>query len=66
MPTDPRLRKLVAQMTEDPADNATLATWGRRIGMAERTLTRALAREIGLSFGCWRQKLHIILAIQRL
>jgi AraC-like DNA-binding protein/quercetin dioxygenase-like cupin family protein len=66
MPTDPRLRKLVARMTADPADNATLASWGKRIGMAERTLTRILVRETGLSFGRWRQQLHIILAIQRL
>ena len=64
MPTDARLQKLVRMMTSDPADGATMKTWGQRIGVAERTLNRLLVRETGLSFGRWRQQLHIILAIQ--
>lgn len=66
MPTDPRLRKLVAMMTSNPADAADMKTWGKRIGVADRTLNRLLVRETGLSFGRWRQQLHIILAIQRM
>lgn len=64
MPTDPRLRKLVSMMTSNPADGADMKTWGARIGVAERTLNRLLVKETGLSFGRWRQQLHIILAIQ--
>ncbi|WP_342763983.1 helix-turn-helix transcriptional regulator [Polyangium sorediatum] len=66
MPTDPRLRRLVDAMTADPANGATTKTWAKRIGVGERTLNRLLVEETGLSFGRWRQQLHIILALQKL
>lgn len=66
MPSDARLRKLVAMMTANPADGADMKAWARRIGVAERTLNRLLVKETGLSFGRWRQQLHIILSIQQL
>ncbi|MGK4007025.1 helix-turn-helix transcriptional regulator [Sorangium sp. So ce1036] len=66
MPIDPRLRRLVDAMTADPASGATTKAWARRIGVSERTLNRLLVEETGLSFGRWRQQLHIILAIQKL
>lgn len=66
MPADQRLRKLVDAMATNPADGATMGTWARRIGVGERTLNRLLVRETGLSFGRWRQQLHIVLALQRL
>lgn len=66
MPSDARLQKLVRMMTADPADAATMKIWGQRIGVAERTLNRLLVQETGLTFGRWRQQLHIILAIQRM
>jgi AraC-like DNA-binding protein len=66
MPSDPRLRRLVDAMSADPANGATTKTWAKRIGVGERTLNRLLVEETGLSFGRWRQQLHIILAIQKL
>jgi AraC-like DNA-binding protein/mannose-6-phosphate isomerase-like protein (cupin superfamily) len=66
MPRDPRLRRLVDAMTTDPANGATTKAWAKRIGIGERTLNRLLVEETGLSFGRWRQQLHIILAIQKL
>jgi AraC-like DNA-binding protein/quercetin dioxygenase-like cupin family protein len=66
MPVDARLRKIAAAMMADPADRATIDDWGRRVAAAPRTLTRALQRETGMSFGRWRQQLHIIIALQRL
>ncbi len=66
MPTDPRLQKLVRMITSNPADTSTMKIWGSRIGVAERTLNRLLVSETGLSFGRWRQQLHIILSIQRM
>jgi AraC-like DNA-binding protein len=66
LPTDLRLQKLVAMMTSKPGDSADMKTWARRIGVAERTLTRLMVQETGLSFGRWRQQLHVILAIQSL
>ena len=64
MPTDARLRRLVEMITAHPADGSTLNEWARRIGVGERTLSRLLVHETGMSFGRWRQQLHIILALQ--
>ena len=66
MPRDARLRTVAAAMMADPSDRATIDQWGRRMAVAPRTLTRALKRETGMSFGRWRQQLHILLALQRL
>ena len=64
MPVDARLRRLVDAMAARPADRGTMKTWAKRIGLGERTLNRLLVQETGLSFGRWRQQLHIILALQ--
>jgi AraC-like DNA-binding protein len=66
MPVDAKLRTIAAAMVADPADRATIDDWGRRVGAAPRTLTRALQHETGMSFGRWRQQLHILIALQRL
>ena len=66
MPEDTRLRRMASAMIADPSDRATIDDWGRRIAMAPRTLTRILQRETGMSFGRWRQQLHILIALQRL
>lgn len=66
MPSDVRLRRLVDAILGDPGNGATADVWARRIGVGARTLNRLLLKETGLSFGRWRQQLHITLAIQRL
>jgi AraC-like DNA-binding protein len=66
MPVHVKLRKIAAAMMDNPADRATIDDWGRRVAMAPRTLTRALMRETGMSFGRWRRQLHILIALQRL
>lgn len=66
MPRDDRLRKIAAAMMADPSERATIEEWGRRMAIAPRTLTRILMRETGMSFGRWRQQLHILIALQRL
>jgi hypothetical protein len=38
MPINAKLRKIAAAMMADPADRATIGEWGRRVGVAERTL----------------------------
>jgi AraC-like DNA-binding protein/quercetin dioxygenase-like cupin family protein len=58
--------RIAAAMMADPSDRATIDEWGRRMAVAPRTLTRALKRETGMSFGRWRQQLHILIALQRL
>ncbi|WP_044561750.1 helix-turn-helix domain-containing protein, partial [Azospirillum sp. B4] len=66
MPADTKLRKIAAAMMADPSDRATIEDWGQRMAVAPRTLTRILRRETGMSFGRWRQQLHILIALQRL
>jgi AraC-like DNA-binding protein len=66
MPVDAKLRRIAAAMMADPSDRATIDDWGRRMAVAPRTLTRTLKRETGMSFGRWRQQLHILIALQRL
>jgi AraC-like DNA-binding protein/mannose-6-phosphate isomerase-like protein (cupin superfamily) len=64
MPTDARLRKIVEMIAASPADRGTMETWARRVGMSERTLARVLASQTGMSFGRWRQQLHLMLAVR--
>lgn len=64
MPSDARLRGIVDTITADPTERGTMETWARRVGMSERTLARALAAQTGMSFGRWRQQLHLMLAVQ--
>ncbi len=66
MPRDPRLRRLAEMMLADPTDKTSKAEWATRIGMSERSMSRLLLHEIGMSFGRWRRQLHVILALQRL
>lgn len=66
MPSEPRLRKLAEAMRRRPDDGATAQEWAKRLGVGERTLNRLLIKETGLSFGRWRQRLHITLALQSL
>lgn len=66
MPRDPRLRRLAELLLADPTDKKTMGDWAVRIGMSERSMSRLLLHEIGMSFGRWRRQLHVILSLQRL
>ncbi|MBI0331262.1 AraC family transcriptional regulator [Burkholderia plantarii] len=66
MPRDPRLRRLAEMLLTDPTDKTSKSDWATRIGMSERSMSRLLVHEIGMSFGRWRRQLHVILALQRL
>lgn len=63
---DRRIRQLMESILENPADRASLSEWAQRVGMSERTLSRVLKQQMGMSFGDWRRQLHIILALQRM
>ncbi|MDH3062862.1 helix-turn-helix transcriptional regulator [Achromobacter insolitus] len=62
----PRLREIADALNANPADRSTVAQWGKRVAMSERTLARLVQQELGMSFGRWRQQMHIIQALQRL
>ncbi|MGV6876287.1 AraC family transcriptional regulator [Pseudochelatococcus sp. B33] len=66
MPSTPRLKTIADAIIENPRDRSTIEAWSTRLGVAPRTLTRMLERETGMSFGRWRQRLHIVIALQRL
>jgi AraC-like DNA-binding protein len=61
-----RLQQIASSMLSNPADRSTIAEWGRRHAMSERTLARLVLSETGMTFGRWRERLHIIIALQRL
>lgn len=63
---DARIRQLTEGMLSSPADKSTLGQWAQRIGMSERSLSRTLQQQMGMSFGHWRRQLHVMLALQRL
>lgn len=56
MPTDPRLRRIVDEMTAFPANRRTLASWAPHAGMSVRTPLLLISRYTATSFGRWRQQ----------
>jgi len=66
MPRDTRLRRLAEMLLADPAVKVSVHDWATRIGMSERSMSRLLLQEIGMSFGRWRRQLHVILSLQRM
>ena len=46
---EPRIRRMARALADDPSDRSTLAQWADRMGMSERSLTRPLVRETGLT-----------------
>ncbi|WBL81872.1 helix-turn-helix transcriptional regulator [Bradyrhizobium xenonodulans] len=63
---EPRLKRIAKALAEDPSDRRTLAEWAKRVALSESSLARLIVRETGLSFGRWRQQLHLIVAIREL
>jgi AraC-like DNA-binding protein len=63
---DLRLRQIAGALIGNPADRSTVAEWGDRVAMSERTLARLVLNETGMTFGRWRQQLHTIIALQQL
>ncbi len=58
-PRDDRLVRIVDQLSADPADQSTLAQFGREVGASERTLSRLFRRETGMTFPQWRSQLRL-------
>ncbi|PWU31022.1 AraC family transcriptional regulator [Pseudomonas sp. RW407] len=66
MPQNQRLRQLAQMLLADPSSKTSMAEWAKCIGMSERSMSRLLMQEVGMSFGRWRRQLHIILSLRRL
>jgi AraC-like DNA-binding protein len=63
---EPRLQRIAARLAEDPSDRSTLAEWADRVALSESSLARLVVKETGLTFGRWRQQLHLVVAIREL
>jgi len=58
-PADQLAGQIAGELRAHPADQRTLAQWGRAVGASERTLARAFVAGTGISFGRWRTLLRI-------
>lgn len=59
LPGDARIDAIAEALLDDPADCRSLEEWARRLGISERTITRAFRHATGLSFAQWRQALRV-------
>jgi AraC-like DNA-binding protein len=57
---------ILEALQAEPGDNRPLAHWAAQIHVSERTLARQFVRELGMSFGEWRQRLRFLAAIEAL
>lgn len=62
-PTGPLTAKVAEKLRANPADQRTLADWGRAVGASERTLARAFTAETRMTFGRWRTLLRLRAAL---
>lgn len=62
----PKIRLIADALTAEPGDRSTLREWAMRVAMSERSLARLMVRETNLTFGRWRQQLHLVIALREL
>ncbi|MDP6876891.1 MAG: AraC family transcriptional regulator, partial [Alphaproteobacteria bacterium] len=66
LPKDARLQRLCAQLLADPSDRRSLEAWADVAGASTRTLARLFARDMGMSFNHWRQRIRFHNALEAL
>lgn len=64
--SSPGLLTILAALQAEPGNNQPLAHWAAQVHVSERTLARQFVRELGMSFGEWRQRLRYLAAIEAL
>lgn len=62
----PKIRQITDALLKDPGDRATLQQWAVRLTTSERSLARLVKSATGMSFGRWRQQLHLMIALSHL
>ena len=65
-PKDPRARRVADRVCARPADPASLEDLERGSGASPRTLERLFRREVGMTFGRWRQQVRLLRALHLL
>lgn len=66
MPTDERLARIARSLLDDVANTRTLDDWARHGHMTRRTLMRTFSRQVGMTFGRWRQQARLFAALELL
>lgn len=66
LPRDERAAAIARHLLDDPADDRSLAEWGRVVGASRRTLVRLFRSETSLTFTEWRTRCRIRSALPRL
>lgn len=64
MPKDARLAMITQEILAHPEQQQRLEAWAKMSYMSERSLTRHFLAATNMSIVQWRQKLHIMLALQ--
>ncbi len=64
--SDLKLRKVAEILLSNPADRRTIKQWAAFLAMSERTFSRLVLKETGMTFGLWRKQLHIVVSLQLL
>ena len=59
LPTEKRLHAICQALMETPDSSMTLAAWADQVGASERTLARLFERDLGMTFGQWRQQIRL-------
>ncbi|CAM3631912.1 AraC family transcriptional regulator [Occultella aeris] len=54
LPQDPRISELAAAIIDDPSDDSSIEDLAWRHAVSVRTISRAFAQELGMSFSQWR------------
>lgn len=62
----PKIRYMAEVLFNDPDDRRTLKQWAAHLATSERSLARLVKTATGLSFGRWRQQLHLMIALSQL
>jgi AraC-like DNA-binding protein/quercetin dioxygenase-like cupin family protein len=65
-PADPRLQQISDHWEAAPDDASTVQDWASHLGVDAKTIQRLCARELGMTFGQWRQQVRLVRALERL
>ena len=64
--SSPDLLRVLQALQAEPGNNQPLAHWAGLAHVSERTLARQFVRELGMSFGEWRQRQRFLASIEAL
>ena len=66
LPTDKRLNRITRSLLDNPSLHITADDWCAHMGLSRRTLSRLFRQNVGMTFGTWRQMLHVQIALREL